>query len=902
MLKKDSAPQGGEELAFTGERYTPEIGGSIELEHIHRYLLAKQLVAGKTVLDIACGEGYGSALLAEKADHVYGVDIARDAVEHARKRYTSANLEFLHGSCTDIPLPSASIDVIVSFETIEHHAEHDAMLREFLRVLKATGVLVISSPDKLECTDKTRIVNPHHVKELYHNEFTELMLRYFKNFHLYGQRVLHASAIFCENGASKLRNYNIVNDQKNGTAGIPNPMFHIAVASNCELPDIEVGLLEQPIEDIEEIKFQRLITAELADQAAKFAAIKERPLRSIVYYSLRKVYRRFAILQKMRSALQHLRTYFSSKAVAVQDSQDNTKFLHYLSDRRVDTTAINSAQYAQAPESWPEIDISAVTYNSSRWLDAFFTSLLEQRYPLDRLHLHLVDNNSSDDTVEKIETFLAQHGASFAETSLTRQKNVGFGRGHNRALRDGSCKYCLVTNVDLEFLPDSLCNVVRMALADTSERVGSWELRQFPYEHPKHYDPVTLETSWSAHACILIRREAFKKVGGYEPDIFMYAEDVELSYRLRSHGYILKYAPKAAVIHHAYDEISQTKPAQYTGSIAGNIYLRLRYGHPKDIVVAMMLLILTLLRHSVPNDARWRRLRTAANQLLSLPRIRAKKGPEPAYFPFRGFDYELRRTGAFVEARPLTTSERQAPPVSVLIRTYEGRGFLLEQAIRTVFNQTYPAIELIVSEDGGETQRALVEDMTHNAPEGISVRYLTNPKQGRSATGNAALAAATAPYFLFLDDDDLLYSDHVETLMRALHEHPECAVAYALGTEVVTDVQTDNKRYEEKIYRKMSVLSQPWDYNVLLNHNFLVISSLVKRDLYLTHGGLDTELEMLEDWNLWLRYGHENSFMYVPKTTMLFRTPACYKTADLRARAIRDAYDTARRRALCAHK
>ena len=78
-----------------------------------------------------------------------------------------------------------------------------------------------------------------------------------------------------------------------------------------------------------------------------------------------------------------------------------------------------------------------------------------------------------------------------------------------------------------------------MAIADRDSNVASWELRQAFSEMPKYYDPVTLETNWSSHACILIKREVYEKVGGYDKNIFMYAEDVEFSYRLRSQGYVL---------------------------------------------------------------------------------------------------------------------------------------------------------------------------------------------------------------------------------------------------------------------------------------------------------------------------------------------------------------------------
>src|SRR5689334_14207734 len=108
-------------LEWTGERYLPEIGGNIQLEHVHRYLLARDLAHDKRVLDIACGEGYGSDVLATVAAHVVGVDVSPEVIRHAKRQYRRANLEFSVGTCAAIPLADQSVDLVVSYETIEHH-------------------------------------------------------------------------------------------------------------------------------------------------------------------------------------------------------------------------------------------------------------------------------------------------------------------------------------------------------------------------------------------------------------------------------------------------------------------------------------------------------------------------------------------------------------------------------------------------------------------------------------------------------------------------------------------------------------------------------------------------------------------------------------------------------------
>ncbi|MFP3599617.1 class I SAM-dependent methyltransferase, partial [Chryseobacterium sp. SIMBA_029] len=124
--------QSEQDLAWDGERYIPGMSTEIELEHMHRYVVARKLAAGLRVLDIACGEGYGSYALSSLAASVIGVDISEEAIRHAQTQYLhrTSNLEFKVGSAADIPLANASVDLVVSFETIEHHDQHEAMIRE----------------------------------------------------------------------------------------------------------------------------------------------------------------------------------------------------------------------------------------------------------------------------------------------------------------------------------------------------------------------------------------------------------------------------------------------------------------------------------------------------------------------------------------------------------------------------------------------------------------------------------------------------------------------------------------------------------------------------------------------------------------------------------------------------
>ena len=180
-------------LTFTGERFMPECAGEMVYEHWHRYLVASRYAGGLRVLDVASGEGYGSNLLAQHAASVVGVDVSTEAVAHANASYATSNLRYVCASCTDIPLPDASFDVVVSFETIEHIGEHQQteFLREVDRLLAPGGMFIISSPNRPEYSERTGYNNEFHVKELDRAE-----LKNFLDVHFVAQRWFAQRAAF----------------------------------------------------------------------------------------------------------------------------------------------------------------------------------------------------------------------------------------------------------------------------------------------------------------------------------------------------------------------------------------------------------------------------------------------------------------------------------------------------------------------------------------------------------------------------------------------------------------------------------------------------------------------------------------------------------------------------------
>ena len=171
----------------TGERMVPEVADRFTFwEHVYRYAFAARFVVGKRVLDIACGEGYGATALQKAgAAHVIGVDVSEDACVHARKRY---GLDARPGSAEQIPLPDNCVDIVVSFETIEHVRDPGRFLDECARVLAPGGRLVISTPDKDVYTGRLGTRNRHHCAEMTAEEFASAIRARFHDARFYTQR------------------------------------------------------------------------------------------------------------------------------------------------------------------------------------------------------------------------------------------------------------------------------------------------------------------------------------------------------------------------------------------------------------------------------------------------------------------------------------------------------------------------------------------------------------------------------------------------------------------------------------------------------------------------------------------------------------------------------------------
>lgn len=264
-------------LQWTGERALPWIDDlQVLYEHYHRYVLCRPWVAGRDVLDLGCGEGYGADLLARTARSVVGLDISEEAVAHAQARYGRPGLSFTQGSMTDAgTVQPDSCDVVVCFEALEHVVEHQELVAVARKALRPGGLFVTSTPERATYNrDRTGGGNPHHVRELTRGEFDELLTGHFQHVALLDQQAAVGSVVTTDSAAAGGAQASALRRQADGweAVDLPPATYLLALASDGALPGLpEISVLIDP-----DLELVRRAQREMHDAHAEVAALGDR--------------------------------------------------------------------------------------------------------------------------------------------------------------------------------------------------------------------------------------------------------------------------------------------------------------------------------------------------------------------------------------------------------------------------------------------------------------------------------------------------------------------------------------------------------------------------------------------------------------------------------------------------
>ncbi len=576
------------DLPATGERFIPEKMNdpATMTEHYQRYNTALSLVKDKTVLDIASGAGYGTHFLASAARMAYGVEIDQDAVDYSRAHYAKSNLKYLQGSVDSIPLEDHSVDVVVSFETIEHvSAELQIrMMEEIKRVLKDDGILFISSPEKHYYSEERDYVNPYHVHELYASEFKALLERYFSHIKYAGQRFLNGSfAVWDADAPGKMVLYDGLT--QTGSTEMKRPHYLLAIAGNGALPDMSDSFVESNPGSVVWQEQTNMI-ADLQDRLAatqgqltmarnQLTAMQQQQMELLssnfyrAFNKLHNVYLRLFPRETIHGRLMRklvvfgVLSYRGLKHGFRISANTNRKYCVKDPGKRFFKSFRTKRVVVPSFEK-PRVSIIIPVYNQFAYTYFCIKSIVENAG--DVPYEIIVADDCSTDRTTKIADCISNIKVCRTD------RNVRFLLNCNHAAETAQGEFILFLNNDTFVHPGWLSALVETMDRDPKAGIvgaklvyangalqeaggivfrdaSAWNYGNGENPDVSEYN-YRKECDYTSGASLMIRAALWKEIGGFdERFIPAYYEDTDLCFEARRHGYKVVYQPKAVVTH-----------------------------------------------------------------------------------------------------------------------------------------------------------------------------------------------------------------------------------------------------------------------------------------------------------------------------------------------------------------
>jgi GT2 family glycosyltransferase/2-polyprenyl-3-methyl-5-hydroxy-6-metoxy-1,4-benzoquinol methylase len=503
-------------IEWTGERCVPWTDDlQVIYEHYHRYALAARYTAGARVLDLACGEGFGPALLAAAAREVVGIDIDPATVQHAAAHYRRNNLHFTAGSMTDPELLAGAepFDMITCFEALEHVEEQDILIAVVRRLLKPGGLFLTSTPDVTVYSHEHGNDNPFHVRELTEPEFRALLGGAFAHAAILRQNVAVGSLITSSDEPGPGIAQSLRRTPEGGWQLTPEQphTYLLGVATDAALPELpRLSVLIDPdltlVRDAHRALAQHRqltaeLTGELSEQRGQAAAIRERlrqredelhRLRSELAAVARRAQRAELLAswqQELGAAAERQVAKLEREVLALRTEQSATanrlisRYRHGVERaaprgtlrRDLYERALGRGHPAPVPASpplpgpvalrtstAPLLSIVVPVHGKWAYTRACLASIAAHR-PAVPFEVLVVDDASPDRTAELV-------AASPGVRLISSERNVGFVAACNLGASQSRGAYLLFLNNDTEVTPGALDTLV--GGADSDDQIG----------------------------------------------------------------------------------------------------------------------------------------------------------------------------------------------------------------------------------------------------------------------------------------------------------------------------------------------------------------------------------------------------------------------------------------------
>ncbi|MEI7690672.1 MAG: glycosyltransferase [bacterium] len=552
-------------MKFTGERMIPEVNTDqpLYVEHINRYLFARKIVKNKIVLDIASGEGYGSDLLLRGgAKKVFGVDISEEAINYSKAKYPGVN--FLVGSATTIPLADSSVDIVVSFETIEHITADDQkiFLEEIKRVLKNDGQLMMSTPN----INVYPAGNPFHLNELSPEEFMGILKKKFKSVDMYYQENAESNYLSSTEvlKQKKLKDsQDLFDHYKINEINAKASTYIVALCSMRPTDTLKGNVILNNVLPEQKYTFFSRKVASLEIQTESLAKELKTQKEALAIMT--------SHLNEVRGSLIHTKTHSQGSLFVRLIKKFVPKIIQEKILRPIfDTYNIRKTlncfmkkPLAFSKHQSPKASIIIPVYNN--WL--FTYTCLKSLHNLtdtSSFEVIVVDDGSTDRTrqgLEKIKNIVY----------IKNLKNLGFVGSCNAGAKAAHGEYLVFLNNDTMVKPGWLDSLL---LTFTYNNVGlagsklvypdgrlqeaggiiwknknAWNYGRYHDANNYEYNYLK-EVDYISGASIMISNKLFNKVGCFGKEFSPgYCEDSDLAFKVREAGFRVIYQPLSEVVH-----------------------------------------------------------------------------------------------------------------------------------------------------------------------------------------------------------------------------------------------------------------------------------------------------------------------------------------------------------------